>query len=453
MKRPIRDGLIEFLKQDPAPWHMPGHKRCALPETDAVDAMLNALYRLDVTEVPGTDDLHVPTEMIRASMDELKRLYHTEETHYVVGGATCGILSAVTACVRSDATRSRILIARNCHKSVYNITQLLGLTPVYLSPGLAGASMPGVCGGVEASALSELLDGMTEEERKSIALMVLTGPTYEGAYTDIAGVVELLHAYGIRLLVDEAHGAHLPFYDPERSALATDADLVVQSLHKTMPAMTQSALLHVNDAELLTHVSHALDIYETSSPSYPMLLSMETAIAWADDHRDAFERYRERLAAFYRQAQNFKHLKLVREIPHSAGRDDSRIVICADGDITGRFLGDRLAADAGMIVEMTGCRHAVLISTVMDDWASFEKLLSALDALDRLLDEPPEDAHPRADEGLIEKVDALVGAASKENIFVYPPGSYVVAVGETVSPAQADEIKQYITAGKHVMGL
>ena len=243
--------------------HMPGHKRnplCMMPDP----------YSLDVTEVPGVDDLHHPVEMIRDLMDELTKYYDSKQTYLLVNGSTCGILAAITACCYPG---DKILVARNCHKSVYNAIKLLGLRPVYVVPhrleGMLGQL--GIAGEIEASEIRRRL-----KENPDIKCAMITSPTYEGIVSDIAGIAEAVHEKNIPLIVDEAHGAHfnwIPTF-PE-TAVRQGADLVIESLHKTLPAFTQTAVLHqtgnrIDEERLLW----ALQTYQSSSPSYLLMASI-----------------------------------------------------------------------------------------------------------------------------------------------------------------------------------
>ena len=135
MRRYIAQGLYEYISKNHSIWHMPGHKRKEFNldksglDTEYVDNILNQTDVIDVTEVPGTDDLHNPTEMIKASEDELAKVYHTFASYYLVNGSTCGIMAAVAACCEVG---DKIIIADNCHKSVHNIAELLMLNKIYI---------------------------------------------------------------------------------------------------------------------------------------------------------------------------------------------------------------------------------------------------------------------------------------------------------------------------------
>ena len=192
----------------------------------------------------------------------------------MVGGSTCGVQAAVTAVTRPGDT---ILAARNCHKSLCHIAELRGLRVGWVRPALAGG-VP-FCGSLPPEEARKALD-----EHPEARALVVTSPTCEGVpAANIPALAALCHGRGIPLIVDEAHGAHLGFGPFPAGALAGGADLVAQSLHKTLPALTQSALLHLG-GELVSEaaVDHALDMIETSSPSYILMASMDSCLRWME---------------------------------------------------------------------------------------------------------------------------------------------------------------------------
>ena len=143
--------------------------------------------------------------------------------------------------------------------------------------------------------------------------MILTSPTYEGVISDIGGILQVLKPYNIPLIVDEAHGAHLPFMGENyaKSAVTLGADIVIQSTHKTLPALTQTALLHVNRSDLVSRVERYLQIFQTSSPSYLFVQSIEKAVVYAAAHASEFKEYWKKLENFRKKCMKFEHIKLL----------------------------------------------------------------------------------------------------------------------------------------------
>ena len=226
----IYNKLKQLQYKEDYPFHMPGHKRNL-----KIDSLLDAISKIDITEITGFDDLHHPEEMIRELMDDLKQIYGTKESYLLVNSSTAGNLAAIAAlCNIGD----KILVARNCHKSVYHAIELLGLDPIYIYPEI---DEYGICKGITKEQIENIITKET-----SIKAMVLVSPTYEGRVSDIEGISDVLHRNNIPLIVDEAHGAHFIYHEafPE-SAANSGADIVIQSLHKTLPAFTQTGLLHL----------------------------------------------------------------------------------------------------------------------------------------------------------------------------------------------------------------
>lgn len=193
-------------------------------------------YSIDITEIDGFDNLHHAEGILKESMERAAEIYGADQTCYLVNGSTCGILSAVCG---STAWGGKLLMARNCHKSAYHGLILNHLEPVYVYPSYLEG--PGISGGVCPSDVRRILE---QDKKREIQAVLVVSPTYEGVVSDIAGIAAAAHEHGIPLIVDEAHGAHLPFGGRENGfpepALSMGADVVIQSLHKTLPCFTQT---------------------------------------------------------------------------------------------------------------------------------------------------------------------------------------------------------------------
>lgn len=480
MKRYISEGMTEYLKGRPVPWHMPGHKRkkTDLLSAGVVDQALNTARSIDLTEVPGTDDLYNPKDMIRNSLDSLAKTYNTYASYYLVNGSTGGIFAAVAACFRgkaSDRRKKKILVARNCHKSVYNAVDILGLEPVYIYPDeICGwECVPDIYGAVNPDTVEEIY-----KNNPDIGAFVLTSPTYEGVVSDIVSISRISKKYKVKLIVDEAHGAHFPFMnDVPASAVSCGADIVVQSLHKTLDALTQTAILHVVDREMDEDIKKFISVFMTSSPSYLFMSSMERAI-YSACNRD-FQPYMEALMNFRKKTEKFRYIKLLnRENVIWGGGfdyDTTRLVITTnlnkngcqnittgygtDSYITGTWLGYKLDKIGRIVVEMTGTDYVVLISTAADTREDFEYLYGVLHTLDRELGlmtgKPDKLTKPISGmNGNLcrEDVIALIGTKAIDNIYVYPPGSYMLTEGEIITEPVAEKIIELMEQGKEIRG-
>ena len=220
--------LRELADSDFYPFHMPGHKR---QQTGLEDP-----YAIDITEIPGFDNLHDPQGLILEAMERMAGLYHAKKSYLLVGGSTCGNLTAVFSALPQKGC---ILMGRGSHKSIYHAAWLRQCRIVYTYPKV------GQIGMIEGTSIAEYEQAL--QVNPDIGAIVVTSPTYEGMIEPLDEIVALAHARGIPVIVDAAHGAHLGF-DPyfPKSPLESGADLVIMSLHKTLPALTQTAVLHVN---------------------------------------------------------------------------------------------------------------------------------------------------------------------------------------------------------------
>lgn len=263
MKQPLKVGLEAVIKENRARFHMPGHKGSS-------DFLLP--YQWDFTEIPGTDDLHHPTGIIEESQRQAALLFHARESFYLVNGASGGLQAAIlSVCGPGD----KVVIPRNAHQSIHFGIEFAGATPLYLLPKEVGQ---GLYAGLEL----EFFRRMLEEEEPKAA--VFTYPTYEGICWDLEPFLSLCREKGVISIVDEAHGAHLSFFSElPPSALELGADLIVESVHKMLPAPTQTAILHRGtDSVPSAWLREALRRTQSSSPSYLLLVGIEESLAWID---------------------------------------------------------------------------------------------------------------------------------------------------------------------------
>lgn len=448
MEKYIVNGLQAYIDGQNFPWHMPGHKRKGFNlkgKNVNVRSVISEVYGMDVTEVYGLDDLHMPEGMIDKSQKELAGVYNTFASYYLVNGATCGIMTAIAA-----THAKKLIVAKNCHKSVINTVQLLGLEAVYIEPerieiecGEGGGQKSELYGFIDMGELEAIC-----AKQDDIGAMVITSPTYEGIISDIYSISKILHRYGIMLIVDEAHGAHLPFMDKnDRLSAISYADIVVQSLHKTLPAMTQTALLHVINPLLDKAVQKYKSVFMSSSPSYVMLCSMELAVDWACSYD--YKGYLEVLADFRRRAAELKNIVLFPESlkDRDIAYDSTRIVFCTKE--YGTIVEEKLRQH-GIICEMSGIHHIVLISTPFDSMEDFDYLYDVLKDLDK--DTLAKPGYSEI-EWETEKIKGFLGTFAEDDIYVYPPGSCIVVKGEIIEQEHIDILLSYHESGKKIRGL
>lgn len=447
----IYNKLKQLQYKEDYPFHMPGHKRNL-----KIDPLLDAISQIDITEITGFDDLHHPEEMIRELMDDLKQIYGTKESYLLVNSSTAGNLAAIAAlCNIGD----KILVARNCHKSVYHAIELLGLDPIYIYPEI---DEYGICKGITKEQIENIITKET-----SIKAMVLVSPTYEGRVSDIEGISDVLHRNNIPLIVDEAHGAHFIYHEafPE-SAANSGADIVIQSLHKTLPAFTQTGLLHLcTDCVTREMMQKKLSILQSSSPSYVLIASIEQCIHICNENRGYFQQYYEKLWILREKLEELKYIKLV------PTDDIGKLVFSVkDTTISGEELFEILRDNYHLEMEMSELYYVIAMTSVCDTQEGYDRLYQALKEIDSEITKKnteylflendfhqnkkmlkPEEAATK-DRIQIDYDDAKDEIAA-EFIFLYPPGIPLVVPGEVIDKYVIDKIRQYEQYNMKVIGL
>lgn len=491
----LLERLTEYAGSDAYPFHMPGHKRREIP--DGIPGGFPDPSGIDITEIDGFDNLHHAEGILKDAMDEAAAIYGADRSWYLVNGSTCGILSAVFATTENGG---KILTARNCHKAVYHAICLNRLEAEYLYP--EEITEFGINGGIRAEDVRKALEkdamrcagksGDMRGKRTKIQAVLITSPTYEGVVSDIRAIADVAHEYGIPLIVDEAHGAHLEYADRchsfPKSALEYGADIVIQSLHKTLPCFTQTAILHVKGKLVdQDRISRYLSMFQTSSPSYLFMAGMERCIRYMDgDGRNEMVRYEKRLEHFMERMEGLQVLEVLdREICGKyrtvAGWDPSKIVVSTmrAEDFHGEELAETLRRKYHLEMEMTAPEYVIAMTSLMDTEEGFERLGTALLEIDGALrrrtesgrkekaaSETPEGlesklSHPVRRTLICEAMDAdtertalqdTVGKVSAEFVYLYPPGIPIIAPGEVFTDAIVEKIMAYKAAGLLVQG-
>lgn len=460
------DYLFEKLKEtrdsDVYPYHMPGHKRQACGE------LSEELCGLDITEIDGFDNLHEPRDLLLELQQKAAVLYGAEESFYLVNGSTAGVLSAVSAALPYGG---HILMARNCHKSAYHAVYLRGLSSSYLMPPvLEGWDMP------DAVTPEQVRSALSAEPETGAVLLV--SPTYEGRVSDIRAIADIVHAKRIPLIVDEAHGAHLGFGDGfSDNSCQAGADLVIHSMHKTLPALTQAALLHVNgtliDRERLRRFLH---IYQTSSPSYLLMASIDNALRFVEkEGKEAFAGFER---SYQKMIETLASCRKLRVLSPKRGQQDiGKLVISVRGTgLSGRELYDTLRERYSLQPEMAAESYVLAMFTVNDTPEGYRRMTEALLEIDSQLPvtgercadgaaEPACSAELEQGKACIPlgrawdmdrcriELRESVGCYAGDFVNLYPPGVPVLVPGERITESLCDKIKFWLETGLSVQGV
>ena len=474
----LYDRLLEYCSGEAYPLHMPGHKRRLGTMADP--------FSFDITEIDGFDDLHHAGGILKEAQERAAELYGAKKTYFLVNGSTAGILSAVGTCCRRGG---RLLMARNSHRSVWHAAYLYDLDTGYLWPEQAENGW--INGRINPDAVEKELEAHPETEA-----VCITSPTYDGVVSDIRRIADIVHDWNVPLIVDEAHGAHFGFHPAfPQSAVRLGADLVIQSVHKTLPSLTQTALLHVCSRRIdRKRLERMLRICQTSSPSYVLMASIDQCIRLMKEQgADLMEQLAQRLERFRFSLKELRILSLIRS------DDPSRILISgAQAGLSGMAICDILRERYQLELEMAAVNYALALTGAGDDEEGLVRLSLALQELDRELflnrqfpqrsswlkkymSDPDNEALPGEESRsgavqyhggtdirpkqilrLAEAWDApgepvLAGEASGkicgEFICLYPPGIPQLVPGEQILPEQIRWLEECLKSGYTLQGM
>lgn len=468
--------LLENGQSKVYPYHMPGHKRKPLTE------VLRRVADIDITEIDGFDNLHHAEGILKELQEYVAGVYGAEESFCLVNGSTAGILSAVSAALPKGG---HLLMARNCHKAAYHSAYLNNLKVSYVYQETD--EQLDIQGAVTAEQVAECL----EKEPETGAVLIVS-PTYEGIVSDIRAIAQVVHQKGIPLIVDEAHGAHFGFHPAwPKSACTQGADLVIQSLHKTLPSMTQTALLHVNGNLVdRARLRRFLAVYQTSSPSYVFMAGMEEAVKYMEhDGCASMEHFLENWNVMLRKLSGCQHLRIYPRIcsmeEKESKQDIGKLVISVKNTgLTGQQLYEILRKRFHLQMEMAGGTYVLAMFTVADTKEGYQRLTEALLQLETELSAAADAEKPQKKQmqngrqshiaGLMRSVRPCkelelfeawdmkkesvelrdsAGRLAGEFVNLYPPGIPVIVPGEVIDDSVRELITEYIRQKLPVQGV
>ncbi|WP_332650514.1 aminotransferase class I/II-fold pyridoxal phosphate-dependent enzyme [Lysinibacillus sp. 54212] len=451
-ERPLVEALYQFVEKQPLSLHVPGHKNGRI---SSLPNEIKKALSYDVTELTGLDDFHHPEEAIAEAEQLLANTYGADKSYFLVNGSTVGNLAMIYAtCKRGDT----ILVQRNAHKSVFHAIELVGAKAVYLTPNWDIRTKTATT--VSAPVLSEAL--ALHPEAKAA---VLTYPTYYGIIAeDLKEQIKLCHAQRIPVLVDEAHGAHFTASAKfPASALELGADVVVQSAHKTLPAMTMASFLHVK-SELVstTKINHYLRMLQSSSPSYLLLASL-------DDARHYISTYMESDAVYCleKREQWVEALQSIRGLEVIQVDDPLKLLLRLPG-YTGIELKDALESK-NLYVELADAAQVLFILPLLKHGESYPfadmriRIKEAVAELKKqpgtagsYIEEPYEMKAITTPEVTSDELLAMekewvpymraIGRISASMLIPYPPGIPLFVPGEKITVANLSRLEELLVS-------
>lgn len=439
MNAPLYNKLIKYHNENRISFSMPGHKGRGLSPD---------LINCDTTELDKTANLHYESDEVIRANKLLAELYGAKRSFIMSSGSTTAVHTMITAALKPGET---LLVSSDCHMSVINICAVTGVNLRVIKTHTDNEFL-----------IPKRVEGIGEYIKKypDIKAVFLTSPNYYGICADIKRASLECHSAGIPLLVDEAHGAHFPSSEIFPKTAVSYADLVCQSAHKTLNALTGAAFLHVN-GDLISpeKVREIINIYESSSPSYAIAASADKA---RDEISSAngWNRCAGLCTEFKKRAEMLGIIPLKND-------DPTRLVLRIPG--CAGFKADRLLAERfGIDVEMSDLRSIVLIASPQNTESDFDKLYAALAYITENTDKENDNFEvtevPERD-GLISpsrafyarsegvELEKSAGRVSKQTVCAYPPGIPIITAGETISQGQIEVTKRLIKAGARVTAL
>ncbi len=424
----LRRKLEEVVKANRHRFHVPGHKgRMSWPVPGT----------LDLTELPGLDNLHNPTGVLAASQSRIAGIYQATNTFFLVNGSSVGIMAAMVSLL---APGERVLVERTCHKAVISGLVHSGAVPVFVEQEFCRhrlAWLPPTVQSVKKKLAAQ-----------RIKAAIFTNPCYFGLVPDIVSISRVCRDYGVALIVDEAHGAHLRFgrdAGMPPSGIEAAADIIVQSPHKTLGAMTQAAWAHVLDPDVAEEFQRNLNLFHTTSPSYLLLASLEQA---ALDAEARGAQWFQRLAVANKLLRN-RCLQLGVDLWDCQGTDWTKVVF------KGRLGAERLLRQKGIYHEITLNGNILFVLTMSDALClrSLEFLLNQLPSFAKLppvirrlpvlpplpiMEYTPAEVWKKKGERV--NISNAQGRIARQTIAPYPPGALVMVPGQKIS----GELEEYL---------
>lgn len=462
---PLIQKISEYLEKGLVGFHTPGHQYGRILGTQT-RPILEQAARADLTEVPGLDNLKNPTGCLLEAQGLAAQVFGACKTFFLVNGSTVGLQASLLA-LNSDG--GTVILPRQSHVSLVNGLVLSGGKPVVI-PAEIDQNW-GLALGTKPSDLKEILHRHPEAEA-----IFLTQPSYQGVGQDIREIISTAKRNRIPLVVDEAHGGHLYFQDElPLSAQRFQADIVVQSTHKTMAALTQASMLHVNDPRWIKPVARALDLLQTTSPSYLLLASLDGVQAqMGEQGSDLVAKTREMSYELHSYLAKLGYRLLRDELKDPWFQDPAKLVIsAAEIGRTGWEMAAILQDDYGLVAEQSDYYYVLFLINpghTPADVAALKKALKEIMTNKRkgkglnpfpwpgemYKKEPPIILTPRqvyAGEKEEIPLTKAAGRIAVEPVAVYPPGIPLVWPGEAISREQLDYLDEMLKHQLPVHGI
>lgn len=458
MNAPLFDKLNTYKDSDVYPFHMPGHKMGR-----GID--LKNAFAMDITEIEGFDNLHNPEGIIDDAQKLCAKTFGAEESFFLVNGSSCGIIAAIMS---TCGDGEKLISARNSHKSVMDALVFSGAYPAYVMPEIIDGF--NVFGAVTAKAVEEVCN-----ENPDAKAVIIVSPTYEGIVSNIESIATIVHQKNMLLIVDSAHGSHMHFnnFFP-KTAIECGADIVIESLHKTLPCPTQASVVHISGNRVNREkLKKCLTMVQSSSPSYIFMAAIDKCRDYLDNQgKSDFEIYVNRLKKFREEVKELKNLRLMdRSIVNKNevfDYDLGKLVFFSDS-INCIEIGDILRKKYKIELEMSCPTHCIALTSVSDTQEGFDRLRNAIIDIDENLDttgkrknvsfilpKPVVKVSPRI-AFYTKSIDVYLkdseGEISADYVIPYPPGIPLISPGEKITKRLIKILDKYIDDNVNIIGM
>ncbi|MDS1003245.1 aminotransferase class V-fold PLP-dependent enzyme [Clostridium sporogenes] len=472
---PILNGVLKYIEEKNIMFSMPGHKgSLGFLFTKEGRKFCENILQCDLTEVDGLDNLHNSEGIIKESGNLLSRFYNSKKSYFLVNGSTSGNLTMIFSCFKE---KDKIIVERNCHRSIFNGIIMRKLKPIYIKNKVYKQFNAPLS--IDLEHFLSLI-----KENKDAKGIVITYPNYYGVCPNLEIIIKEAKKYNMKVLIDSAHGAHFGVCESlPKSALELGADMVVMSAHKTLPSLTQTAFLHIGKNTMIDidKVDFYISAFSSTSPSYLFLCSMDYSRFYIEKYGekhynelvDRSNYYREKinlLDSFYILNHNDKKYlnifyKDVMDI------DLTRYVINVKKGLSASNLS-RYLRKCGIQCEMTDGNNVILILSPFYNEDVMEKLYKTLCDWDKSYDNKDKNSYNydinynyietninmypyevlEKEYLWINYKDSL-DKISYNNIVPYPPGVPIIMAGEVINKEIIDAICYYKNNGIDVLGL
>lgn len=456
LSTPLYDALLSFAKRETISLHVPGHKNGQLfPEKGM--QLFQSVLPLDMTEITGMDDLHAPEGIIMEAENLAAEWFGVDTTYFLVNGSTSGNLAMILATVGAG---EKIIVQRNCHKSIVHGLELAGALPIFLTPTWNKERKR------YTFPLEQTIKDTIYNNQDAKAIL-LTYPDYFGEIIDLAPIIQYAHEFDMAVLIDEAHGCHFSLPSvPIRSAIDLGADIVVQSAHKMTPALTMTAYLHVNKKRVdFTRIEHYLQMVQSSSPSYLLLASLDLARYYLANYSNKMY---EDITLFVDKARQLLEQSSFWLVESKDNSDPLKCTLQATGKTT-KIIQQAFERN-GIFPELVTENHLLFVFGLQPSF-SLEKLEEVLKDINeelnnsincvKIIEEPllfyeeeetlalSYDDMKKRETIWAEWQDAI-GKIAAEAIIPYPPGIPLIMKGERITEKKREQVSKLLVEGHRI---